>query len=239
MLNPIEIFPLEWDSSFFGFKVARTELTDCKPELLNLQLLKLKEAGCKLVYAFVQPEDKQSNTSCSTSHGFLVDERVTYKLEQLINVPFSEHISLYSDRFPSEQLYDLAVLSGQYSRFKIDPGIGQDKYVSLYRLWIENSVNGKIADEVLAYTNKEKMLGFVSLTVKGSQANIGLISVDPEYQGLNIGRELVSAAINEALKYNQSTIEVVTQKANNGACRFYEKCGFTVTTVTNIYHFWL
>jgi dTDP-4-amino-4,6-dideoxy-D-galactose acyltransferase len=239
MLNPIEIIPLEWDSAFFGFKVARADLIDCKPELLNHQLLKLKQEGLRLVYAFVHPSDKNSNTSCTDNKGFLVDEKVTYRIEKLINVPTSEHLSKYSDRFPSPQLYNLALISGEYSRFNVDTRIGKDKFISLYNLWIENSVNGKLADEVLVYTNKEEVLGFVSLTVIKPQASIGLIAVDPDYQGLNIGHELVNAAINEALKNNHSSIEVITQKGNAGACRFYERCGFSLASVKNIYHFWL
>jgi dTDP-4-amino-4,6-dideoxy-D-galactose acyltransferase len=239
MLNPIEIIPLEWDSTFFGFKVVKIILNNCMPDLLASQLAMLKEERIHLAYVFAQPSDIDSNKSCIDNKGFLADEKVTYLLEKLTNFPISNHISIYSDRFPSSQLYQLALLSGENSRFKADPLIGIDKFVELYSKWIENSVNGKIADEVIVYTNKEEVLGFISLTVTKPQASIGLIAVDSDYQGLNIGHELVNAAINEALKNNHSSIEVITQKGNAGACRFYERCGFSLASVKNIYHFWI
>ena len=38
---------------------------------------------------------------------------------------------------------------------------------------------------------------------------------------------------------NINQIQVVTQKANIPACAFYNKMGFKIELIENIYHFWL
>jgi dTDP-4-amino-4,6-dideoxy-D-galactose acyltransferase len=41
------------------------------------------------------------------------------------------------------------------------------------------------------------------------------------------------------IESNIFTLEVPTQLDNIQACRFYEKCGFQIKEIKNIYHFWL
>jgi dTDP-4-amino-4,6-dideoxy-D-galactose acyltransferase len=239
MLTPIEIKQLDWDTAFFGYKVAKLTISDCATDVLKYHINSLREQDFRLLYAFVNPLDIVSNTSCVVNDGFLADEKTTYSRQLLSVIGIDEHIELYPDRLPNEQLYKLALLSGEKSRFNIDPNIGSRLFTKLYRAWIENSTNKEIADMVLVYKNKGEIGGFVSLSIRKSPAIIGLIAVDPNYQGLNIGSALIHACINMAWKNNLTSIEVVTQKFNDSACRFYEKCGFTLAKLENIYHFWI
>ena len=78
-----------------------------------------------------------------------------------------------------------------------------------------------------------------TLKITADKGVIGLIAVSPLSQGKGYGHILNDACCNELIMRNINTIEVATQKDNKSACRFYEKCGFSVQSVTNIYHFWL
>jgi dTDP-4-amino-4,6-dideoxy-D-galactose acyltransferase len=63
--------------------------------------------------------------------------------------------------------------------------------------------------------------------------------VDENQRGKAIGRKLVVAALEYFRDHKVTTVEVVTQKANNSACRFYESCGFKIKSILNIYHLWI
>ena len=75
--------------------------------------------------------------------------------------------------------------------------------------------------------------------MKKSGGSIGLLAVDESVRGNSVGRELIKAAFSSFGKRGISNIEVVTQKANKAACRFYETCGFTVRNIENVYHLWI
>jgi ribosomal protein S18 acetylase RimI-like enzyme len=40
-------------------------------------------------------------------------------------------------------------------------------------------------------------------------------------------------------KRNIEIVEVATQKANEGACRFYNAIGFEIKSIVNVYHLWI
>jgi dTDP-4-amino-4,6-dideoxy-D-galactose acyltransferase len=66
-----------------------------------------------------------------------------------------------------------------------------------------------------------------------------LLAVDENQRGKAIGKKLVGAALAYFRDNKVTSVEVVTQKANNAACRFYETCGFKIKSILNIYHLWI
>jgi dTDP-4-amino-4,6-dideoxy-D-galactose acyltransferase len=133
----------------------------------------------------------------------------------------------------------LAIQSGEYSRFKTDPNFGISEFERFYKEWIINSVSGKIADGILIYKNNDRIVGMITYKIKDNFCTIGLLAVDRDFRGKSIGKLLIGGLINELTGKNISRLYVVTQKANHAACRFYEKCGFIVDKVENVYHFWI
>jgi ribosomal protein S18 acetylase RimI-like enzyme len=175
-----------------------------------------------------------------TQEIFLGDEKVTY----IIN-GFREHRSVdsnirsYSLTYPTEKLKILALQSGLYSRFKVDPNFKNNEFGKLYEQWIVNSVKKITASECLVYFDGEVEKGFITLAIKEDTGSIGLIAVDEMERGKSIGRKLLNASFDYFSKRNIDRVEVVTQKANESACVFYEKLGFEVKNIINIYHLWL
>ena len=237
---------LDWDTNFFGFTVAR--ILPCRlseKELCEI-LEDMKRNNVRLAYWASDPEDEVSQTCARNSNAILVDRKTTYLIESRdINLRSSlmctsellvdEYLELRS----TPELEDLAVQAGLYSRFKLDMLIPENKFVELYKIWIRRSVNKDIARKVFVARRDGKIAGMVTVGEKDGRADIGLIAVDASLRGKNAGIALVQVAQAWGVREGYPSAQVVTQGDNIPACRFYEKCGYRVDKVENIYHFWI
>jgi dTDP-4-amino-4,6-dideoxy-D-galactose acyltransferase len=232
---------LEWDSLFFGYKVASIHPSKLVALDLNSLLRELSNSKVKLAYFFVDPSDEVSMNSIANASGLLVDEKVTYYIEGFkgSEAGGASLIRSYDKTYPSESLKELALQSGQFSRFKLDPNFKNNEFENLYFEWINSSVKKRIADEILVYYDNNVEKGFVTLAVKKDRGSIGLIAVDQRERGKSVGRNLINESYAFFIKQNINMIEVVTQKANIGACHFYESLGFEVKSIINIFHLWI
>ncbi len=91
--------------------------------------------------------------------------------------------SVFKTKEYISQLNELAFESGKHSRFLKDRFFGVDKFKELYQKWVENSLNGKFANDVLIYKSDDEIKGFVTYKIKNGFAQIGLIAVSPKAQG--------------------------------------------------------
>ena len=85
----------------------------------------------------------------------------------------------------------------------------------------------------------EQIKGMVTLKISEKIGHIGLIAVSSKAQGNGYGKMLIKACENKLFTNDIFQLEAPTQKDNVQACGFYEKCGFKIKEITNIYHFWL
>jgi ribosomal protein S18 acetylase RimI-like enzyme len=200
----------------------------------------LRENDFKLAYCFVAPEDKLSNESLRQASGLLADEKITYSISVEENsFPGSDKIVPFHLKHASQKLITLALQSGAYSRFKIDQNFRNNEFERLYLEWIVKSVSKELADEVLIYSEDDEILGFITLSKKNGKGTIGLIAVDENQRGKSIGKKLIGRGLLYFKENNIAETDVVTQKANSIACRFYETCGFRIKSIVNIYHLWI
>jgi dTDP-4-amino-4,6-dideoxy-D-galactose acyltransferase len=232
---------LDWDTRFFGYKIASVKASGLKQDKLSEILSDLRKESCKLVYCFVDPCDEITNNSILKLSGMLVDEKVTFSVHG-----FDENKSLtsgnirpYTLTYPSDRIKDLALQSGIYSRFKVDPDFRNNEYENLYTEWIVKSIDRSFADEILVYYDDNEEKGFISLGTKNSIGSIGLLAVDERERGKSIGKKLINSTFAYFINNAVSEIEVVTQKANMTACAFYESQGFKIKNITNVYHIWI
>jgi dTDP-4-amino-4,6-dideoxy-D-galactose acyltransferase len=236
-----DFYLLDWDSRFFGYKIAAIKALNLELTRLNTIIAELRKNDFKLAYCFASPEDLISNDSFRKISVLLADEKITYSV--IINkeeyFPSSGNITSYDLKFTSEKLKMLALQSGIYSRFKIDPDFHDNEYEKLYLAWIEKSVNKELSNEVLIYTEETEILGFITVAIKDKKGSIGLIAVDENQRGKAIGKKLINDALSYFKSQNVTTVEVVTQKANTIACKFYESLGFKIKSIVNIYHLWI
>ena len=227
---------LEWDSGFFGMRVGRLLFS----KNVNWDDRKLNDWD--LVYIFIDPQDVSSNQLVHEKQIPLVDEKITFlmNLQKVnINPGPSSNINSYHSSARDQQVISIGVQSGVYSRFCVDPDIPHEKFKEMYTIWMQKSIKRELAGEVFVFENaKNEIAGVITLGEKNNRADIGILAVDEKFRAQNIG----SALVNEAVKYSVQTgypaLQVITQKMNQSACKFYERCGFSEEQVVNIYHYW-
>jgi len=229
----MEFKSLSWDSEFFGFAVGQLNGDPGKTSLHEIY----KEMAAKNIrLAYYSSETEILFPQHPLYSSQLMDIKVTY-IKDVVIAGCDENVQSYINDFPEEKLISLAVESGIYSRFKKDPDIPLSKYEELYKQWIVNSVNKKIADEVLVYETRQGIAGFVTVGSKCGRADIGIIAVDRNHRGHGIGKALMRSAENLNL-HNYQSIQVVTQGANLPAIKLYESCGYVLEKVEYFYHLW-
>jgi dTDP-4-amino-4,6-dideoxy-D-galactose acyltransferase len=233
-----EIVHLEWDTNFFGFKTAAV-YDDGQEIKIGVILNQLQQEAYKLVYVFLQ-SDKQKIIEESLMHGgFLADNKLTYqKSIEKSDFPELDHILEYQSSTIDPQLKKLAMSAGSFSRFRIDEKMPPGKFEQLYTSWLQNSVNGNIADKIWVCSDHANIVGFLTLSLKGTP-KIGLIAVDVDFQGHGIGRQLLMKTEKYLFENQYPKLEVDTQQANIQACRFYENNGFRIKQRMHVFHFWL
>lgn len=229
---------LAWDSDFFKYKIAKIEIDGLSIDLID-QLNSLKSSDYTLIYLFSKKELNISNSDLVNFNPILVDKKITYE-KKLSNVSsrYDKNIYRYNRDIIDNKLIELAVQSGEYSRFKIDNRIGYKKFRELYEIWIKNSVQKKPAKETLIY-HLNDIKGFVIVGEKRNKAWIDLIAVDETTRGKGIGTKLIIAAESWAKSKGCTEMRVVTQQANLKACKFYEKHGYQLMKKEYVYHIWL
>ena len=93
---------------------------------------------------------------------------------------------------------------------------------------------------MFVYQENNVLKGLIYLKeIDDCTGSISLIGVDKGYRGEQIGTKLINKAILYFNKLGKNEIQVITQKANVLACKFYTKNGFRISQINNVYHFWL
>jgi len=233
---------LKFDSDLFGFKVAKIMPAKLSPTKLRSILEKLLEQKVKLVYWQANSTDKKSKDTARELKGHLCNKQITFSIDlnKIKPTPKKpQEIKVYRCKTPTPEMKKMAIQIGEPSRFGVDPKMPKKLFHKMYHAWLENSVNGTIADKVLVIKNKTKIIGMITLGVKNKRGDIGLIAVNTKHRGKKFGTKLIEAAENYFIKNGLSKLQVVTQKSNIPACKLYKKSGFKEEKIDNFYHFWL
>lgn len=220
-----------WDSSFFNKNIGEALNTESEIELAEF---KEKSKDFELVYLL-------SDTPLKQFDGYYFDEKVVFekkphglsvtknRIEELDN-PTDQEISL---------LYQLAILSGKYSRYNMDPNFPKPLFTKLYETWIDNTLNKTFGFKLFVIYFEDQMAGFITLNkVDSLTMEIGLISVFENFQGLGLAKDMVNFVSNLCIEMGYTTLLVATQRINGAAIKLYESAGFNFKNATFIYHIW-
>jgi dTDP-4-amino-4,6-dideoxy-D-galactose acyltransferase len=240
---------LEWDCHHFGLAIAQIVGNDWDDPALSDALTEARNEGYQLVYWATSTDRPISKALMVEFQGTQVDQKATFVRQTVPDVdccfippPPNLTIGAYTGAEASDDLVQLAIAAGVYSRFGVDNRIPPDKFEELYRVWIERSVRHEIADDVLVISNgagADKLAGMVTVKVTEKVGNIGLIAVSEDYRGQGIGSLLIQAAHYWMYQRGAREMNVITQRANRPACRLYERTGYLLAGVQYYYHFWL
>ncbi|WP_313187932.1 GNAT family N-acetyltransferase [Sphingobacterium siyangense] len=227
----MQLIPLDWDSEFFGYNVAKIEVSD---SIDNSVLL---DRRFRLVYVF-------SRQPIASLESKLMDKKACFHMETIfVNNEISNN-SLLIESFDArkhsyETLKSLTLESGVFSRFFVDKEFVNEEFSRLYTKWIENSVNKTSAIEVFVALENKELLGFITLTKKAEDlADIGLLAVSPEARGRKVASSLIEHVKGYASNIGFTKMQVVTQIDNIPATKLYESVGFELKELTYIYHIW-
>ena len=232
----MKIDRLQWDSDFFGLRIGRAFVRSIED---SLALVSQKEA-LKDVYDLVYVFGEQGvEFSCVDAK--LVDQKVVLALSEFPRYETDENVKLWDISKPvTDSLLYLALVSGKYSRFRLDNRFPAGSYERLYSRWIEQSVNHAMATEVFCYMVGGMPKGLVTLDLKaGDEGTVGLVAIAEDCQHRGVGTAMMRHVISYAQKQSCKKLSVATQFDNHPACRLYEKVGFKVESMTNVWHWWL
>jgi dTDP-4-amino-4,6-dideoxy-D-galactose acyltransferase len=232
---------LGWDSSVFGFNVARLTPSHVSGQTLrqNLDVI-TKKHDAKLVYGFFDPSDPVSREAACSCRGLLVDRRLVFTCKPLLMPPSTKHpIHVCNVREPTPAMEQLAFESGRYSRFQVDPRIPPGIFKDIYRKWIARDLRDCPPGAAFIAGEDQSPSGFITLKREKDEGRISLIAVDSVRRKQGLGQALVQQAVSWAARQGFPKLTVVTQSDNVPACRLYEKTGFQVAERVDIYHFWL
>ena len=231
---------LEWDSDYFGFKVAKILPNKIDTSTLEKIIGDLKKSNTSLVYWSCDNFDKESEEAANSLNGFLTGQKITYFLDldtlSKTQTATDTILEIYKEKEPNIDLINLIIKGGKTSRFYVDPKISKKQYEGLQKLWITNSVKN---NTIFVVKKKEKIISFVSLNEKNHRGNIDYIIVDEKYQGKGIGSILMNQAHNWFISNGFNTVQADTQQKNTKACNMYEKLGYNIEKIEKFYHFWL
>jgi dTDP-4-amino-4,6-dideoxy-D-galactose acyltransferase len=225
VINAIEVTPeiLEWDSEFFGRRIARIEADVITPAYEREVTHWCRRNGVACLYVL----------SGSDSSLPLVDVRVTYEWKTSGAEQPAPSVRPF---IPSDiaALEAIARKCHRDSRFYADGRFDAARCNEMYATWIRKSCNGW-ADHVCVATSQDEPTGYLTCHANGS---IGLLAVAEQARGQSLGRQLVVAAQNYFRANGPEHVDVVTQGRNIAARGLYESCGFRLAGTRYWYHVW-
>lgn len=229
---------LEWDSEFFGFPIAKTSLQN---EISDVSLLRdaIVATGCRLCYIYA--EDVAGNATAIAMGAKLVDRRTLLRRALSPKDGRKTGVCDGDIAIPSDlpRLRELALQSAQFSRFRTDPAMPTDAWVRLYERWADNSLAGTMADAVLVVRVAGEVVGMLTVGCRDGAGTIGLFAVDQTARGRGFGTALLDRGSAWFSEQGCTTASVVTQGDNLAAQRLYERAGYAIAEVTDVYHLWL
>jgi len=228
---------LTWDSQFFKKEIGKI-VVDYVDMVFYQEINHfIVNSPFDLIYIFEKNVEYEHNPIVNKT---LKDTKVLYQKTAHSSRIDVTSCKRYSDSVIKNinDLYSLAIASGAYSRYRIDPKFSKKNFEDLYTKWVDNSLNKTIADDVFIYEEHGNIIGFITVKYIEEKTEIGLIAVKDSYRGKKIGSSLLNTVECETIKRGKSYISVATQLSNLSACRFYEKNEYEIENKVNIYHIW-
>lgn len=236
---------LEWDSEFFGYRIARVLESLLTPERASAIDDWSREHGVECLYFLADFHDRETVRAAEGAGFAFVDARLTLERKSL------GKDSTADPRIPDgvlirparpEDIADLAPIAGAIhsdTRFFWDLHFARERCEALYRLWFKKSCEG-LAERVFVAEIDKRPMGYVTCQLGATESvgSIGLLGLSPEAQGRGIAPALVGTAVHWFDDRGVESVSVVTQARNMGAQRVYQRCGFLSREMQLWYHKW-
>jgi len=230
---------LQWDSDFFGLRIARVAVGRLDRERAADVIAWCRKQQIDCLYFLCAPDDDGSVATAET-HGFhLVDVRVelNWRVQALSGEALAE-VRLYQEP-DLAALQQIAETAYGDTRFFYDRHFGRERAAALYREWVAKSVRDD-ATAVLVIPHQGAVSGFITCQAPKPPlvGRIGLVGVRADARGYGLGRKLLRAAQYYFHERGAHEVFVTTQGRNLAAQRLYQANGFRTHAVNLWYHKW-
>jgi dTDP-4-amino-4,6-dideoxy-D-galactose acyltransferase len=230
---------LDWDTEFFGARIAKVEGVHLTDESVVQVLQWSRDHKVACLYFLCAPDDDRS-VEIAEQNGFhLVDVRMelSWRLQAVTNDSKIEVRRFQPSDLP--QLQEIASGAYESTRFYYDHYFSRAKSSELYREWITKSCEAR-ADAVFVAPHQATVGGFITCHLESPQrGRIGLVGVNEAARGAGIGQALVKAAQRYFSDQGVGEAFVVTQGRNIAAQRLYQANDFRTHSTHLWYHKWL
>ncbi|PRX43521.1 GNAT family N-acetyltransferase [Salegentibacter salegens] len=205
----------EWDTNFFGFKVAKTEMD----YLWSNSITKLEGLFNEDIELVIFNSTKPDFEKLSNKYYDIVKVYNRIPIIKEVKTLTKNHpnISSYRDELPSPELIKLAKLAAKEGRFGRDSQISVGIYNKIFEEWITNSIKGIIADDVLVYKHDEKVVGFGTIKIEGENGYAPLFAVNRNFEGKGVSFALMRAVENKLIEQGCKYLVSGTQEINRKA----------------------
>lgn len=237
------ITPLEFDSCFFGFKIAYVTSRHLTKNIVGKIDQFIDKNSVKLVEYLCNCHDDKSVRIAEDNNYHFADIRLSLSLgievknnqvnHKDIRFGLASHCDIVGLRSIGDGIY-------KDSRYYFDGNFDLAKITEFYQDWIEKGVLGTFDDCCFAIYQDDRPIGFCTLRFHSNKtAKIGLFGIASEHSGKGYGRFLLNCVINELHQSGVRRISVVTQGRNYYAQRLYQSLGFRTDSNELWYHKWV
>jgi ribosomal protein S18 acetylase RimI-like enzyme len=231
---------LDWDSDFFGFRIARVRAHDLDRDGAAEVDAWCADREVRCLYLLLDGDDRDS-AHLAAEHGYrLVDVRLTLRHE-LDGIPEADPRVPIRDAEPSDipALRRLAARSHRDSRFYHDDGFPRERCDSLYATWVAEAVpdpgRWMFVREVAG-----EAVGYQVVTPHGGDgiARMDILAVDESHRREGIGRNLLFTGLRRPRSAGATAVETATQERNRVSLETHLALGFTCTRREAWHHKW-
>ncbi|WP_373778447.1 dTDP-4-amino-4,6-dideoxy-D-galactose acyltransferase [Glaesserella sp.] len=222
----------QWESDFFDRTIGQLDFVESN-QLSDLGAL---IAPFDLVQAKV-PATALAQRDYLQQHGFhCVDVEVRFQLNfaKYLQNPTACCVANVSDIPQLEALFGHAF---PHSRFR-SPWFSSLDNQRFYQTWIRNAVLGQFDDICFVWKDTQGSIqGGISVRLNDDSANIGLLTVSPEYQRQGVAKQLIQAAIYWTAQQKMTRFDVVTQLSNLSAIRLYQSLDMKMVSASYWFYY--
>lgn len=204
-----------WDSSFFKRKIGDIDWTSAgSGDATNFELITTKIASddSEKIYLLNQADFHY----CEGEISF------TKNLNKQVSSEFET-----ADDSDIPALMKLAQNLYQHTRFKA-PWFNKNEANTFYCEWLQKAVKGEFDDLCIVQRLHNDIVGFITIRICNHVAQVGLLGVNPAYQGQGIGHKLIQNCESYLAPTEAKILKVSTQLSNVAASNLYISNHFQV-----------
>lgn len=244
MEEPLCTF-LEWDTQFFGYRIARLNISQLREDRLVMINNWCAENEIDCLYFLASPDDPLTTRLAEDNAYRLQDVRMLFEYNltqmELEQLRFPEHFEQkMATASDIENLIPFVQNAFTHTRFYYDTHFTVEQCNHLYETWLVRSIKEDFANMVMKVSYQGQAAAFISCSLNQETeiGSIGLIGVAENMRGMQLGFYMIQNSFTYFQQQGMKYVQVVTQARNISAQRLYQKCGFRTKQIGLWYHKW-